>query len=208
MSYRAPISLPPSRADLAVAKACSRHVTPALERTLRTLTWAADEKVILAGTAAFWAATRTAHCQDSTKRRADHMLAGAVVASALPHLFKLIVRRRRPDRTVVHRNRHGIRHSGKAWDSFPSGHALHLGALARDLHALSSPGLRPLVWSALAGLAMSRVLLLAHYPSDVLGGLAVGAAIDGAVASVIGDQGSAIRDRAGIRHQASGMKRA
>ena len=185
MSLRAPISLPPSRADLAVAKACARHVTPGIERTLQTLTWAADEKVILTATAAFWAATRTARCQETTRRRADHMLAGAVIASALPHLFKLIVRRRRPDRTVVHGNRHRIPRSGRPWDSFPSGHALHVGALARDLHALSAPALRPLVWSALVGLAASRVLLLAHYPSDVIGGLAMGAAIDGAVATII-----------------------
>lgn len=185
MSYHAPVSLPPSRADLAIAKACARHVTPGFERTLQTLTWAADEKVILAATVAFWAATRTARCHEATRRRADHMLAGAAVASALPHLFKLIVRRRRPDRTVVHRNRHGIPRSGNPWDSFPSGHALHLGALARDLHALSPPALRPLLWSVLAGLAASRVLLLAHYPSDVIGGLALGAAIDRAVAAGI-----------------------
>ena len=182
MSFRAPISLPPSRADLAIAKACARHVTPRIERTLQTLTWAADEKVLLAGTAAFWVATRTARCQETTRRRADHMLAGAVVASALPHLLKLIVRRRRPDRTIVHRRRHGIPLSGKPYDSFPSGHAMHLGALARDLHALSAPGLRPLLWPTLTALAASRVLLLAHYPSDVLGGLALGAAIDGALA--------------------------
>jgi len=185
MSLRAPISLPPTRADLAVARASARHVTPGIERTLQTLTWAADEKVILAATAAFWAATRAGRCQEATRRRADHMLAGAVIASALPHLMKLLVRRRRPDRTVVHRKRHGIPRSGKPWDSFPSGHALHVGALARDLHALSAPALRPLLWPALIGLAASRVLLLAHYPSDVIGGLALGAAIDGAVARLI-----------------------
>jgi undecaprenyl-diphosphatase len=95
------------------------------------------------------------------------------------------VRRRRPDRTVVHRKRHGIPRSGNPWDSFPSGHAIHVGALARDLHALSAPALRPLLWPALAGLAASRLLLLAHYPSDVIGGLAIGAAIDGAVARLM-----------------------
>jgi membrane-associated phospholipid phosphatase len=47
------------------------------------------------------------------------------------------------------------------------------------------PPLRPLVWPAFATLAASRVLLLAHYPSDVIGGLALGAGIDGAVAMLI-----------------------
>jgi membrane-associated phospholipid phosphatase len=185
MSFKTPISLPPTRADLAAAKACARQVTPGLERALQILTWAADEKVILAGTAAFWAATRSPRCGEATRRRANHMLACAVVASALPHLIKLIVRRRRPDRTVVRRHRHGIPRSGNAWDSFPSGHALHLGALARTTHALLPPPLRPLVWPAFATLAASRVLLLAHYPSDVIGGLALGAGIDGAVAMLI-----------------------
>ena len=194
MSFKAPISLPPTRADLVVARACARRVTPGVERTLQTLTWAADEKVILAGTVALWAATRTRRCAEETRGRADHMLACAVVASALPHLFKLLVRRRRPDRTVVHGNRHGIPRSGNAWDSFPSGHALHLGALARTTHALLPAPLRPVMWSAFAALAASRVLLLAHYPSDVIGGLALGAGIDAAVTSAIGYQESGIKN--------------
>jgi membrane-associated phospholipid phosphatase len=192
MSFRAPVSLPPTRADLAIARACARHATPGLERTLQALTWAADEKVILAGTAAFWVGTRGARCSEATRRRADHMLACAVVASALPHVIKRIVRRRRPDRTVVRGNRHGIPLSGNAWDSFPSGHALHLGALARTTHALLPAPLRPVMWPAFAALAASRVLLLAHYPSDVIGGLALGAGIDAAVL--------------GIRHQLSGIR--
>ena len=193
MSFRAPVSLPPTRADLAIARACARHATPGLERTLQALTWAADEKVILAGTAAFWVGTRGARCSEATRRRANHMLACAVVASALPHVIKRIVQRRRPDRTVVRGNRHGIPLSGNAWDSFPSGHALHLGALARTTHALLPAPLRPVMWPAFAALAASRVLLLAHYPSDVIGGLALGAGIDAAVL--------------GISYQRSGIKK-
>jgi len=185
MSYNAPIALHPTRADLAIAKACARHVTPGIERTLQTLTWAADEKVILATTALFWAWTRSRRRDDPARRGADQMLASAAIASALPHLIKLLVRRRRPDRTVVRRRRHGIPLSGNAWDSFPSGHAMHVGALARTAHAQLPPAVRPLLWPMLAGLAASRVLLLAHYPTDVIGGLALGAAIDGAVARLI-----------------------
>src|ERR1043166_1260557 len=107
MSYKAPFSLHPTRADLAIAKAAARHVTPGFERTLQTLTWAADEKVILAATAALWACTRSRRCSEATRRRADHMLASAVIASALPHVIKLVVRRRRPDRTRSEERRVG-----------------------------------------------------------------------------------------------------
>jgi membrane-associated phospholipid phosphatase len=40
----------------------------------------------------------------------------------------------------------------------------------------------------IVGVAARRVLLLAHYPSDVIGGLALGAGIDAAVGKAISDQ--------------------
>jgi membrane-associated phospholipid phosphatase len=79
---------------------------------------------------------------------------------------------------------HGIPRSGDAWDSFPSGHALHLGAIAGPLSRLVSKRLRPYVWAGLLGLASTRIMLLAHYASDVVAGLVLGAGLGKAVRKI------------------------
>jgi membrane-associated phospholipid phosphatase len=154
-----------------------RAATPATERPLRVLTWLADEKLLLAAVAAFWVNARLRPDNESIRREADRMLIGVAIAGVVPHLFKHLVNRKRPDRTLVHGPRHGIPRSGDAWDSFPSGHAVHIGALAAPLLRVSPSPMRPLVGAGLAGLAATRILLLAHYVSDVLAGLVVGAGI-------------------------------
>lgn len=109
---------------------------------------------------------------------ADQIWVSAVISSALPHVIKLFVARERPDRTVVHGVRHGVPRSGNAWDSFPSGHALHLGALAAAGSRMVSAPCRHVIWLSAGALATTRVFLLAHYLTDVLGGLAIGVFVD------------------------------
>lgn len=74
--------------------------------------------------------------------------------------------------------RRGVPRSGNAWDSFPSGHAVHIGAIAGPLSSLAPAWLSPIVWPFAAALAATRALLLAHYPSDVGAGLALGFLLD------------------------------
>jgi undecaprenyl-diphosphatase len=189
MSRRAPIRLPPSRLDLAVARRCARGAFPKEERTLRMLTVLADEKIVVAGALAYWAGTRLVAADPRRKREASHMLCSVAIASALPHLLKHVFARERPDRAVVRgRPRRGIPRSGQAWDSFPSGHAINLGAIAQPL-ARSLPARHRLaVWPALAVLAASRVLLLAHYPSDVAAGLGLGVLVERIAGRLTGSQ--------------------
>jgi membrane-associated phospholipid phosphatase len=59
--------------------------------------------------------------------------------------------------------------------SFPSGHATDAFAAAAAIGALW-PRTRPLMWTYAAAIAVSRVVLTAHYPSDVLAGAIVGVA--------------------------------
>jgi|SRR5579859_7242490 len=182
MARHAPIALPPSHVDLAIARAWARSATRRRENSLKPLTWLADERLVLGATALFWLYTRGRKRAPAVAHHANRMLLSVAIGSAVPHLFKYVVRRRRPDRTVIrHGRRHGAPRSGNAWDSFPSGHAVHMGAIAGPLTALAPGWLRPFVWPLAAALAGTRTLLLAHYPSDVGAGLAIGFALDRAV---------------------------
>jgi membrane-associated phospholipid phosphatase len=184
MSRIALIDLPPNKLDIAVADASARHATPGLERTLGALTWLADEKLLLTGAGLAWAWTHLASDDRKLWRNADQMLCSVAIAGVVPHLFKWAVARERPDRTRIHGNRHGIPKSGNAWDSFPSGHAVHVGALAHAAMRMTQPAARPWIWPAAAALASTRIVLLAHYLSDVIAGLALGVVIDKAVRRV------------------------
>jgi membrane-associated phospholipid phosphatase len=104
----------------------------------------------------------------------DHILLTTIVASALPHLLKIVFDQERPDRTTVRGHWRGIPWSGKRLDSFPSGHAVHIGALASAASVLPAKQ-RNLVWSVGSALVLTRVVLLAHWASDVVVGLSVGA---------------------------------
>jgi membrane-associated phospholipid phosphatase len=80
----------------------------------------------------------------------------------------------RPDRRTVEGHWRGVPFSGNRLDAFPSGHAVHVGALASAASRLPERQ-RNLVWAVGAGLVLTRVVLLAHWVSDVAAGLAVGA---------------------------------
>jgi hypothetical protein len=62
-------------------------------------------------------------------------------------------------------------------DAFPSGHAMHMGALAGAASAFVSP-YRQTAWAAAIGISVTRVLVLAHWTSDVAVGFAGGFAIE------------------------------
>jgi dolichol-phosphate mannosyltransferase len=61
-----------------------------------------------------------------------------------------------------------------AYASFPSGHATTACAAAVAFGVLW-PKTRPFLWAYAAAIALSRVVISAHYPSDVVGGAMLGA---------------------------------
>jgi membrane-associated phospholipid phosphatase len=158
-----------------VAREIARDTGPIPEEVARALTWGADEKVLLVLAATGWLASRGR--SEPLRRAGNHALLVAVAASLLPHGLKLVFDQTRPDRTTVLGHVHGISFSGKRDDAFPSGHALHMGALASAAGALP-PGPRRAIRALAVGLSLTRVVILAHWASDVMAGFALGAALE------------------------------
>jgi undecaprenyl-diphosphatase len=167
-----PIPVRPTRTDLSVAKVISSHTGPRTERAAAFLTWGADEHILCALAVGWWL-----YCRDkdaNTRRASNHIVLTTLVASGLPHILKTVFDQERPDRRTIQGHWRGVPFSGNRLDAFPSGHAVHIGALASAASALSAKQ-RNVVWSIGAGLALTRIVLLAHWASDVAAGLVVGA---------------------------------
>jgi undecaprenyl-diphosphatase len=105
-----------------------------------------------------------------------------LAATAVQRALKPLVRAPRPPRAV---------REGKTAPSFPSGHAAASASLAWTLARVAAPGgVAPRValgalavlWPAVASAA--KLYRERHWLTDVLGGLAVGAAITAAIAAI------------------------
>jgi len=170
------IEVKPTRTDIAIANQVAEHANSGIEHTAQTLTWAADEHVLLALAAAGWL---YAHLVQPRQRAiANHALVVSLATALLPHVLKSVFDQTRPDRLMTMRgHRNGVPVSGQARDAFPSGHAVHMGALASAAGLLPPPP-RRLVRSVAVALALTRITLLAHWASDVAAGFALGAAVE------------------------------
>jgi undecaprenyl-diphosphatase len=169
------ITVRPTSADVAIANSIASHTDPPAEDVAEVLTWGADEHILNALAAAWWLYARSQ--SRSQRRTTNHILLTTLVASALPHLLKAVFDQQRPDRLTVRGHWRGVPISGKQFDAFPSGHAVHIGALASAASQLPNRQ-RNAVWLVGAGLVATRILLLAHWTSDVVAGLAIGVATE------------------------------
>lgn len=171
----APVTVKPTRIDVAIADEIADHTKSELEQTAEALTWGADEHVLLALAAAGWLYTRLRPAEE--RRAGNHLLAVSLVTAALPHILKSAFDQTRPDRLTVRGHWRGIPLSGRSRDAFPSGHAVHMGALA-SAAGLLPPSRRRVVRSLAAALSLTRVALLAHWASDVVAGFALGVVVE------------------------------
>ena len=161
----------PTRADIEIANAVAEYTNPQTEHVAEVLTWGADEHVLCALAAGWWVS-----CQSGSRRgrvNGNHILLTTAAVTIIPHVLKTLFDQQRPDRLTIRGHLHGVPVSGARLDAFPSGHAMHVGALA-SAATLLPRGKRNLVWALGAGLVLTRVVLLAHWASDVAAGLALG----------------------------------
>ena len=170
-----PFTVRPTKADVTIARAIARVTGPAPQEVARALTWGADEKVLLVLAAAGWLCSR-GH-GEALRRTGNHALLVTVAASLLPHGMKIVFNQTRPDRRTVIGHVHGISFSGRREDAFPSGHALHMGALASAAGALPA-GPRWTIRALAVGLSLTRIVVLAHWASDVVAGFALGTILE------------------------------
>jgi membrane-associated phospholipid phosphatase len=164
-----PISVSPTSVDRRIAAKVARSAAPTREHLAEGLTWAADEHILIAAAARYWLASRRG--SSDARVAGNHLLVASIVTSVLPHLLKHLFNQRRPDRLTGIGHLHGIPISGRADDAFPSGHAMHMGALAGAATAW------PAAWRNLAltvtlGISTTRIVVLAHWASDVAAGFA------------------------------------
>lgn len=109
-------------------------------------------------------------------RRRQYVTAGvgAFAAHAAAVLIKRIVRRARPHHPAI-----AVNVGTPSRLSFPSAHATSTAAAAV---LLARPTGLPLPALLVPPMALSRLVLGVHYPSDVVAGVAVGTAVAGVVA--------------------------
>jgi membrane-associated phospholipid phosphatase len=162
-------------ADLALFHRVAGVHNPALDLALPALSRAADWSRLWLGVAALLALS-------GRRRAAVRGLASVALASASANgLAKLSVRRVRPPLVVVPLVRRV--HRAPVTTSFPSGHSASAAAFTVGV-ALEAPELAVPVGALAAGVAASRVWTGAHYPGDVVAGVALGTAAGLALARV------------------------
>jgi membrane-associated phospholipid phosphatase len=127
-----------------------------------------------------WLAVSAAGALLQPRRRRPWLLAGigAVAAHAAAVLIKRVVRRPRPKHPAV-----AVNVGTPSALSFPSAHATSTTAATLLLAPLTGLPLPALV---VPPMALSRLVLGVHYPSDVLTGVAVGAGVAEVVKAIGG----------------------
>ena len=157
-------------ADQAIMARLSAERSPLLDSFLPTLSRSADFFALWTGIAAVLAAGP----DERGRRAALRGLAGMVTASTASNVVaKGLVDRPRPAVEVSPARRPG---RTPVTTSFPSGHAAAAAAFATGV-GLEMPALAAPVGALAAAVGIARVVNGVHYPSDIVGGWAVGVGV-------------------------------
>jgi undecaprenyl-diphosphatase len=159
-----PVAAPASGEVAALVAIQSTLGTPAVIEVARSMSHFGEH-------AQGWVAISALGALAMPKRRRDWVLVGvgAVAAHAAAIAIKLVVRRKRPHHPAV-----AVNVGTPSALSFPSAHATSTTAAAMLLSRATRSRL-PL--AVVPAMALSRLVLGVHYPTDVLAGAAVGAVV-------------------------------
>ncbi|WP_150530931.1 phosphatase PAP2 family protein, partial [Staphylococcus aureus] len=86
---------------------------------------------------------------------ANHVVLVSLATALLPHLLKSVFDQTRPDRLTALGHWRGVPISGRTRDAFPSGHSVHMGALASAAGLLPTTP-RRVVRAVAVGLSLTR----------------------------------------------------
>ena len=141
----------------------TRYHAPQVEEAVKALGRAGEWGAV-------WVAIGLGAATADPTRRARWLRAAAVAPAAVGvnYVVKLAVRRRRP-----RLRRLPPLASAPSELSFPSAHATSSLAAATAMGRVA-PGARPPLYGLAAAICLTRPYLGMHYPSDVLGGAAIG----------------------------------
>ncbi len=157
--------------DLSWFRAVASWNAPPLDRTLPRLSRAANRSRL-------WFVISLILALSGNRQARRAALRGVMalgLTSAVTNIpAKLAFRRERPDHSLIPLQR--VLRRMPISTSFPSGHSASAAAFATGA-ALEMPVLGAPLGALAAGVAFSRIYTGAHYPSDVVAGLAIGAGV-------------------------------
>jgi membrane-associated phospholipid phosphatase len=143
------------------------RVAPSAERSLKVFSKAGEH-------AGAWLALGLAGAALDERRRDEWLRATAVVGVAYVTniALKYVVRRKRPEVAGFPALTNTV-----TTLSFPSAHSTTAFAAARVFSSLLPPWATGPLYTAATAMAVSRIALGVHYPSDVIAGAVLGSAI-------------------------------
>ncbi|MDK1387407.1 phosphatase PAP2 family protein [Sinorhizobium sp. 8-89] len=137
------------------------------------------------------------HRARSARNLSAYFLLTIGTASVLVHGLKFLIGRARPELFADYGAYSLTPFTGeRLFESFPSGHSMAAGALF-GAFAMLMPQLRPVFLILALAIGVSRVIVGAHYPSDVAAGLLLGLWVAMMIAFVFARQGWLFRLDAG-----------